>query len=271
MFQQTGSPVIWRIIASVRSNSDRSAQIRSRSPAGSTIATYRSAIRMSALLRAISALLIVVAKKGHCWYMRRSNSIRARRSRVPAPCPVRTSRAAPSAPVSRKRPMGSLAGPRSASTQFAGRAVSRASTLRSRESAWPAGRSRQSRDRRRPDPDRPPATSRPFAASRPGKVRDLIRQVCNPPKLATSTAPATSSNSRIAISGMEYRAEITSPCSVSLIRPWIVPGGWARIASLVGPPPRPIEPPRPWKKAPWIPCVSNSSVKSRLRLEQRPG
>ena len=48
--------------------------------------------------------------------------------------------------------------------------------------------------------------------------------------------------------GRRYLSEITSPCSVSLISPSSVPHGCARIASWVGPPPRPIVPPRPWKR-----------------------
>jgi hypothetical protein len=41
---------------------------------------------------------------------------------------------------------------------------------------------------------------------------------------------------------------ITSPCSVIFTSPSTVPKGSAMIASYVGPPPRPTEPPRPWKK-----------------------
>jgi hypothetical protein len=43
---------------------------------------------------------------------------------------------------------------------------------------------------------------------------------------------------------------MTSPCSVTLMAPSRVPNGWARIASWVGPPPRPMVPPRPWKAGP---------------------
>ena len=59
------------------------------------------------------------------------------------------------------------------------------------------------------------------------------------------TALVVNSRLRIAISGRLYLPEMTSPCSVVLIRPETVPGGWARIASCVGPPPRPTVPPRP--------------------------
>ncbi len=69
-----------------------------------------------------------------------------------------------------------------------------------------------------------------------------------------SVALAASSSSRCAISGTAYLAVSTSPCSVIFRRPRTVPGGSARIAPLVGPPPRPTAPPRPWKKhqlTPW--------------------
>ena len=46
-----------------------------------------------------------------------------------------------------------------------------------------------------------------------------------------------------------YLLAITSPCSVSLMRPLTLPGGWARIARRVFPPPRPMAPPRPWKSS----------------------
>ncbi len=47
---------------------------------------------------------------------------------------------------------------------------------------------------------------------------------------------------------------ITSPCSVTLTSPSTVPDGSAMIASYVGPPPRPTEPPLPWKKRSRTPC-----------------
>ena len=55
--------------------------------------------------------------------------------------------------------------------------------------------------------------------------------------------------------------EMTSPCSVTLISPSRVPHGCARIASWVGPPPRPTVPPRPWKsrsRTPWRAATSRS-------------
>src|SRR4051812_46312578 len=47
---------------------------------------------------------------------------------------------------------------------------------------------------------------------------------------------------------------ITSPCSGILTWPSTVPDGSAMIASYVGPPPRPTEPPRPWKNVSRTPC-----------------
>lgn len=39
-----------------------------------------------------------------------------------------------------------------------------------------------------------------------------------------------------------------SPCSVTRSVPATLPGGWLLIATCMGPPPRPMEPPRPWKR-----------------------
>jgi hypothetical protein len=68
-----------------------------------------------------------------------------------------------------------------------------------------------------------------------------------------SVALAASSSSRCAISATAYFAVSTSPCSVIFSRPLTVPGGSAWIAPFVGPPPRPIAPPRPWKKTQLAP------------------
>ena len=56
---------------------------------------------------------------------------------------------------------------------------------------------------------------------------------------------------------------MTSPCSVTLISPSSVPHGWARIASWVGPPPRPTVPPRPWKSRSRTPCRPATSRSAR--------
>ena len=58
--------------------------------------------------------------------------------------------------------------------------------------------------------------------------------------VASSVAARVSSRFSRASAGSEYLSEMTSPCSVTLISPSSVPHGWARIASCVGPPPRPI-------------------------------
>ena len=76
----------------------------------------------------------------------------------------------------------------------------------------------------------------------------------------TSTALPVSSSSRWAISGSENFADSTSPCSVIFIRPATVPGGWAWMARLAGPPPRPRAPPRPWKNTQRTPNRSSSSA-----------
>ena len=57
-------------------------------------------------------------------------------------------------------------------------------------------------------------------------------------------------------------AAMTSPCSVSFRRPSSDPGGWPRIARFMGPPPRPMAPPRPWKS------VSSSRAR-RATVDQR--
>ena len=56
---------------------------------------------------------------------------------------------------------------------------------------------------------------------------------------------------------------MTSPCSVTLIAPSSVPYGWARIASWVGPPPRPTVPPRPWNSRSRTPCAAATSRSAR--------
>jgi hypothetical protein len=79
-------------------------------------------------------------------------------------------------------------------------------------------------------------------------ARGGVRRAASPSPVATSAALVVSSSSRWAISATAYLAASTSPCSVIFSRPPTVPGGSARIATFVGPPPRPSDPPRPWKK-----------------------
>ena len=63
----------------------------------------------------------------------------------------------------------------------------------------------------------------------------------------SSVAASAASRFRYASPGRPYLNAIVSPCSVSFRRPGGSPCGCARIASYVGPPPRPALPPRPWK------------------------
>lgn len=46
---------------------------------------------------------------------------------------------------------------------------------------------------------------------------------------------------------------ITSPCTVTRSEPWMVSGGWERMAKWVGPPPLPTVPPRPWNMVSFTP------------------
>ena len=71
-----------------------------------------------------------------------------------------------------------------------------------------------------------------------------------------------------------YLSLITSPCSVSLTPPSRLAGGSARIASWVGPPPRPTVPPRPWKKTartPWRWATSSTPALGPVDLPLRGG
>lgn len=53
---------------------------------------------------------------------------------------------------------------------------------------------------------------------------------------------------------------MTSPCSVSLKRPSMDPGGRLSTARRAGPPPRPMDPPRPWKIVSATPCSCATAV-----------
>ena len=59
---------------------------------------------------------------------------------------------------------------------------------------------------------------------------------------------------------------ITSPCSVNFTSPSSTPLGWLRIDACVGPPPRPIVPPRPWKTRMGIPVSPETSLMARRAL-----
>ena len=64
---------------------------------------------------------------------------------------------------------------------------------------------------------------------------------------------------------------MTSPCSVSLSRPSTEPGAWPRIARLVGPPPRPMAPPRPWNSVSSTPRRRGDRDERRLGPVEHPG
>ena len=100
---------------------------------------------------------------------------------------------------------------------------------------------RRARQRR---PRRPRAGRRPFARAR--------RRAC--------VAASDASRLRYASPGSPYLNAIVSPCSVTFSRPGGSPCGCARIASYVGPPPRPALPPRPWKTVSSTPRARATSA-----------
>ena len=116
--------------------------------------------------------------------------------------------------------------------------------------------------------------ARTRAPSRPSRRRTARaarpRRPLPPSSVETSTALPVSSSSRWAISGTEYFAESTSPCSVIFMRPATVPGGWAWMATLAGPPPRPTAPPRPWKNTHETPSGGQRLGDLGLRAVGRP-
>ena len=72
--------------------------------------------------------------------------------------------------------------------------------------------------------------------------------------VASRAAARVSSRFSRARAGSPYLSLMTSPCSVTLMAPSRVPAGSDKMASWVGPPPRPTVPPRPWKnvtRTPW--------------------
>ena len=71
---------------------------------------------------------------------------------------------------------------------------------------------------------------------------------------ASSSAAASSSRCERPMRGSAYLAWMISPCSVRRSCPRTLPGGCARIASKLGPPPRPTVPPRPWNRRSCTPC-----------------
>ena len=63
---------------------------------------------------------------------------------------------------------------------------------------------------------------------------------------------------------------MTSPCSVSFSRPETEPGACPRIARFVGPPPRPMAPPRPWNSVSSMPDSVATVDELGLRLVEQP-
>ena len=90
---------------------------------------------------------------------------------------------------------------------------------------------------------RPGPVARARRPRRSASIDSVPRRSASPPACAGACAarspraprPASAPGSRVRGSGSRYLSEITSPCSVSLISPSSVRGGWARIASWVGP------------------------------------
>ena len=90
------------------------------------------------------------------------------------------------------------------------------------------------------------------------------------PADASSVAATSVSRLRRAADGWLYLAATISPCSVIRSCPSTEPGGWARIASYAGPPPRPTVPPRPWNRRRRTPCGPGDVDEAGLGLRQRP-
>ena len=89
-------------------------------------------------------------------------------------------------------------------------------------------------------------------------------------KDARSTPPTVCSKLRRAISGSRYFHPKTSPCSVSLKAPRTDPGGKLSMARWAGPPPRPMDPPRPWNTlscTPWRSATFTSLRWARYRAK----
>src|SRR5690606_39040637 len=82
---------------------------------------------------------------------------------------------------------------------------------------------------------------------------------------SVDSSVAATSNSRCQrpTSACLYLIGMLSPCSVRRSWPATVPGGCARIASKLDPPPRHTEPPRPWNRRSRTPRALNTSTSSR--------
>ena len=79
-------------------------------------------------------------------------------------------------------------------------------------------------------------------------------------------APAASLAWRCAMAGSPNLACTISPCSVMRRLPCTLPGGWLWIARCIGPPPRPMEPPRPWNSVSRTPCALHTATISSWQV-----
>ena len=87
---------------------------------------------------------------------------------------------------------------------------------------------------------------------------------------ASRLAAIISSRFHSARTGSAYFQLRTSPCSVMRIWPEKHPGGWARMAACVGPPPRPTVPPRPWNRRSFTPNSFAARCKFAVGLIEFP-
>lgn len=78
--------------------------------------------------------------------------------------------------------------------------------------------------------------------------------------VASSTAVVKISIWRVAMTPIPNFACTISPCSVTRSEPWMEPGGCDWMARCIGPPPRPMEPPRPWNSVSEMPNVLHTST-----------
>ena len=232
----------------------RSAQTRPASPGlGEHARRSGSAMRRSVLASVISTLPRKVVKNGQSSISVSTSSQPGRAGggqATPDPIPAR---ARSCGSGSSRRPTGSRAGspglPDRSPCPRAGRAGSRCSARRAPPPASPGRRTRPGRGARpgRGRPAAPTAEIRSIASSNRASRSSSIREVrCS--TLASITAASRISRLSRARLASAYLSETTSPCSVSFIAPSSTPYGDACTASPAGPPPRPTEPPRPWKR-----------------------
>ena len=208
-------------------------------------------------------------KKCHSAYISSQRRRRARpRARPPARSRRRTSRARSGGTASSRRPTGSRAA-RRGRRRRRGAGTGREPMLQRAELVDRGGREEVRRQvgvlDQRPVRARRPRRRRSIAASQRASVAGRSARGCGVQQRSPRALAATvSSRFSRASAGSAYLSEMTSPCSVTLISPSRVPHGWARIASWVGPPPRPTVPPRPWKSRSRTPCRAATSRSAPL-------